>query len=100
MVIRVRKAKAFDDEADGRGLRRAVAAVLHVQVVDDRGHAGERRVREAEGLAEHLERAESAAMRELDAEHVEGHGIARRRLAIRHEPKTGTGIDESLNQPR
>ena len=74
-----------------------VAAILHVEVVDDLPDARDRRVRDIETLRQCFERARRTVMTELTGIHVERHVRIGRPF---DEAERRLRVDEPANQPR
>ena len=100
MVVGTRHLQAFDGGADRGRFGRAELVVFQVDVVHHLREPGNRRIVDAELLAERFERAVLAAVRERAAEHVERDAARRRGVHIGTEIESGAAIYEAATSTR
>src|SRR5262245_10320442 len=98
LVVRHER-QAAKNHVETPSLRRVVAVVFEVRLVDDSSDLPQHRIVQLEAPEERLEAAVAAVVRELDPAHVEWRRILRQFGRIVDEHERRLGVDEAADQP-
>src|SRR5207245_2585971 len=100
LVVRVRHENPQEELLDAARLRMAELSVLDVDVVDDLGHARQRRVLHVGPEHQRLERATVFLVREVTPDHVEADLVRPDLVRTRiDEPEPSPWIQEAPHEP-